>query len=155
MLSSNFELFLRTLTLLFAFAFFTAAGEKLGTDVVAANAVMMQFMLFSAFALDGFAYAAEGLAGEALGRNDLPGFHAVTRRCALWSAGAAVAVSVVILLGRPLLFPLLTSLPEVLSIMGPSGSGKARWALRRLSRSPYAYRWPCCPRHRYRPGRKS
>ena len=114
---SNTELFLRTLALLFAFAFFTAAGEQLGTHVVAANAIMMQFLLFSAFALDGFAYAAEGLAGEALGRGDPPAFHDVTLRCALWSGAAALLISAVILLGRPLIFPLLTDLPEVAAVM--------------------------------------
>lgn len=116
-LRSNTELFVRTLMLLFAFAFFTAAGEQLGTSVVAANAIMMQFLLFSAFALDGFAYAAEGLTGEALGRGDPPAFHRVTQRCALWSGGAALLISAVILLGRPLLFPLLTDLPDVAAVM--------------------------------------
>jgi MATE family multidrug resistance protein len=120
-LRSNSELFVRTLTLLFAFAFFTAAGEQLGTHVVAANAVMMQFLLFSAFALDGFAYAAEGLAGEALGRGDPAAFHRVTLRCALWSGAAAVVISGVILLGRPVLFPLLTNLPEVAAVMAAQG----------------------------------
>jgi len=120
-LRSNAELFVRTLALLFAFAFFTAAGEQLGTRVVAANAVMMQFLLFSAFALDGFAYAAEGLAGEALGRGDPPAFHRVNRRCALWSAAAALLISAVILFGRPLLFPLLTDLPEVVAVMRAQG----------------------------------
>jgi multidrug resistance protein, MATE family len=120
-LRSNAELFVRTLTLLFAFAFFTAAGEQLGTQVVAANAIMMQFLLFSAFALDGFAYAAEGLAGEALGRGDPAAFHHVTRRCALWSGAAAMVISGVILLGRPVLFPLLTDLPGVAAVMAAQG----------------------------------
>ncbi|MFT7286439.1 MAG: MATE family multidrug resistance protein [Halieaceae bacterium] len=121
LLQSNFHLFMRTLTLLFAFAFFTAAGEKLGADVVAANAVMMQFLLFAAFALDGFAYAAEGLAGEALGAGDRIRFREVSIRCSLWSAGAALLISAVILLARPWLFPLLTDLPGVLSVMQAQG----------------------------------
>ncbi len=120
-LTSNSELFLRTLTLLFAFAFFTAAGERLGTNIVAANAIMMQFLLFSAFALDGFAYAAEGLAGEALGAGRPERFHQVSRRCALWSLATALLISALILLGRPWLFPQLTSIPEVLSIMRAQG----------------------------------
>jgi MATE family multidrug resistance protein len=120
-LASNSELFVRTLTLLFAFAFFTAAGERLGATIVAANAIMMQFLLFSAFALDGFAYAAEGLAGEALGSGDPARFHRVARRCALWSAGTALLISALILAGRPWLFPQLTSLPAVLAVMQAQG----------------------------------
>ncbi|MDP5071714.1 MAG: MATE family efflux transporter, partial [Congregibacter sp.] len=122
LLRNNVNLFLRTLTLLFAFAFFTAAGENLGADVVAANAVMMQFLLFAAFAMDGFAYAAEGLAGEALGSGDLKRFFAVSRRCTLWTAGSALLISALILLGKPWLFPLLTGLPEVLAIMHAQGA---------------------------------
>lgn len=117
LLGSNLHLFLRTLSLLFAFAFFTAAGEKLGTDVVAANAIMMQFLLFAAFAMDGFAYAAEGLAGEALGSGDETRFYQVCRRCALWTGTSALAISLLILIGRESLYPLLTALEPVRDIM--------------------------------------
>jgi MATE family multidrug resistance protein len=117
LLRSNVHLFLRTLFLLSAFAFFTAAGEKLGAHVVAANAVMIQFLMFAAFALDGFAYAAEGLAGEALGGGDPRRFFAVSRRCALWSTISALGISSLILVGRGWLFPLLTDIPAVLAVM--------------------------------------
>jgi len=120
-LRSNSELFVRTLTLLFAFAFFTAAGERLGPSTIAANAIMMQFLLFAAFALDGFAYAAEGLAGEALGGGRADRFHRVARRCALWSGASALLISALILIGRSALFPLLTGLPDVLAIMHAQG----------------------------------
>lgn len=117
LLRSNSHLFLRTLTLLFSFAFFTAAGESLGTDVLAANAVMMQFLLFAAFALDGFAYAAEGMIGEALGAGDRTSFNAVAARCTLWSAVAALVISAVIFFGRPWLFPLLSDIESVQRVM--------------------------------------
>jgi MATE family multidrug resistance protein len=121
LLRSNANLFLRTLTLLFAFAFFTAAGESLGTNVLAANAVMMQFLLFAAFALDGFAYAAEGMSGEALGGRDRARFRAVARRCALWSTVAAVFISLLIFVGRPWLFPLLSDIEGVQNVMQAQG----------------------------------
>ena len=117
LLGSNLHLFFRTLALLFAFAFFTAAGEKLGTDIVAANAIMMQFLLFAAFAMDGFAYAAEGLAGGALGGGDETRFYQVCRRCALWTGVSALAISLMILLGREWLYPLLTALQPVREVM--------------------------------------
>lgn len=121
LLRSNSQLFLRTLSLLFTFAFFTAAGEKLGADVVAANAVMIQFLLFAAFALDGFAYAAEGLAGQALGGGDTTGFFAISRRCALWTLIATTIISTAILLGRSWLFPYLTDISGVLEVMQTQG----------------------------------
>ena len=121
LLRSNANLFLRTLALLFSFAFFTAAGEALGQEVVAANAVMMQFLMFAAFSLDGFAYAAEGMSGEALGAGDRGRFHAVARRCAWWSVLAACLISALILIGRPWLFPLLSDIASVRAVMAAQG----------------------------------
>ncbi len=114
---SNSHLFVRTVSLLACFAFFTAMGEKLGQDVLAANALMLQFLLFASFAMDGFAYAAEGLAGARLGARDLSGFHSVVRRCALWTAGSAVLISLSIALGQPLLVPLLSDIDRVRNIL--------------------------------------
>lgn len=114
---SNRNLLVRTLSLLACFAFFTAMGEKLGQDVVAANALMMQFLLFAAFALDGFAYAVEGLAGSRLGARDLEAFHAVVGRCALWSAASACVISLLIGLGQPVLIPLLSDIANVREIL--------------------------------------
>ncbi len=114
---ANTHLFLRTACLLACFAFFTAAGEKLGEDVLAGNALMLQFLLFAAFSLDGFAYAAEGLAGERLGARDIDGFRTVVRRCAWWSAGSAMLISALIYAGRPLIFPLLSDLAGVQAVL--------------------------------------
>ena len=118
---ANRHLFLRTLCLLACFAFFTAAGEKLGDDVLAANALMIQFLFFAAFSLDGFAYAAEGLAGGRLGAGDLAGFYRVVARCGLWSGISALLISLLLALGRPLLFPLLTDIDGVRAVLLAQG----------------------------------
>ena len=89
--------------------------------MVAANAVMMQFLMFAAFALDGFAYAAEGMSGEALGARNTQRFYAVVLRCTLWSAIAAVVISGLILAGRPWLFPLLSDIDPVRAVMDAQG----------------------------------
>ncbi len=117
LLQSNRHLFLRTVCLLFSFAFFTAMGEKLGQDILAANAIMMQLMMVAAFGLDGFAFAAEGLAGNSLGAGDLPSFHAAVRRCAWWCGICAAGVSAAYLLAHPLLFAALTDLEPVRELM--------------------------------------
>lgn len=114
---SNRNLLVRTLSLLACFAFFTAMGEKLGQDVVAANALMLQFLLLASFALDGFAYAAEGMSGGRLGAGDLNGFYRVVTRCALWSACSACLISLSIALGQPLLIPLMSDIDSVRQIL--------------------------------------
>ncbi|NCF18781.1 MAG: MATE family efflux transporter [Haliea sp.] len=117
LLRSNRHLFLRTVTLLFSFAFFTAMGDKLGADTLAANTLMMQLVFLAAFGMDGFAFAAEGLAGTALGARDLEKFGAVVRRCSFWCGLSAGVLSLLFLLGHIPLFALLTSIPEVNAIM--------------------------------------
>ena len=117
LLSSNKNLFLRTIALLFSFAFFTAMGDKLGSTTLAANTLMIQLIMFAAFAMDGFAFAAEGLAGNSLGARDLQGFYTATHRCALWCGLSAAVVSLVFAILHVPLFAVLTNIPEVRSVM--------------------------------------
>ncbi|MCM1068055.1 MAG: MATE family efflux transporter [Muribaculaceae bacterium] len=68
--SINADIFLRTCCLVAVTVWFTHAGALQGTDILAANALLLQlFMLFSYF-MDGFAYAGEALAGKYAGRAD-------------------------------------------------------------------------------------
>lgn len=67
MLSVNSDLMLRTLCLLFVFAWFTNQSAKLGDNFLAANSILLQFISFTAFVLDGFALASERLVGQAVG----------------------------------------------------------------------------------------
>lgn len=113
LLQSNRHLFIRTMALLFSFAFFTAMGDKFGSEVLAANTLLIQLLLMAAYGMDGFAFAAEGLAGSCLGGRDLPGFHAVVRRCSVWTLVAAAVVSLSLLLLQGLLTNLLTDLDSV------------------------------------------
>ncbi|MBN7797108.1 MATE family efflux transporter [Parahaliea mediterranea] len=117
LLRSNRHLFVRTVCLLGGFAFFTAAGDKLGTEVLAANALMMQLLLFAAYAMDGFAFAAEGLAGQLLGAGDEAGFYRAVARCGFWCALTALLISALFLVAREPLFGLLTDQANLLVLM--------------------------------------
>jgi len=117
LLRNNRDLFLRTLCLLLSFAFFVASGDKLGAATLAANAIMLQLLMLSAFALDGFAYAAEALCGHSAGAGDRAGFVEALCGSALWCAASAALISAALMLGFNTLAPLLTGLPEVTAIM--------------------------------------
>ena len=65
--TANFNIFLRTLCLLFAFSYFTALGAKQGEVILAANAILMHLQSIMASALDGFAHAVEAMAGSIYG----------------------------------------------------------------------------------------
>ncbi len=90
MLVLNQNIFIRTLCLIFSFAFFTAQGAKYGDVVLAANAVLMNFQTFMAYGLDGFAHAAEALIGKAIGKRDKQQFTRAIHTAAIWSIGVAV-----------------------------------------------------------------
>ncbi len=103
LLSVNGHLLIRTLALMFTFALFTALGARQGSLILAANAVLLNFQYLMAFALDGFANAAEALIGKAIGGDDRAGLKRAWRRTLAWSAGIAVVFALAYaLLGPPL-----------------------------------------------------
>ncbi|MGI9284884.1 MAG: MATE family efflux transporter [Pseudomonadales bacterium] len=98
LLRINVDLMLRTLCLLLCFLFFTAQGARAGDTLLAANTILMQLLLLSAFALDGFAHACESLCGFELGAGRIKQFYATVRACLLWSVYSAVGISLVFFL---------------------------------------------------------
>ncbi len=75
----NGDIFLRTACLIAVTLWFTHAGALAGTDILAANALLLQlFMLFSFF-MDGFVFAGEALAGKYAGRADSSGVYSLVR----------------------------------------------------------------------------
>ena len=73
--SVNGDIFIRTCCLLFVFAFFTSQGAKQGDIILAANAVLLTFLLLISNTLDGFANAAEAKIGEFVGKIEQEMFH--------------------------------------------------------------------------------
>lgn len=118
LLRINGDLFIRTLLLLSALAFFTLQGARLGDLVLAANAVLMNFQMFMAYVLDGFAHAAEAVVGDALGRRDRHLFLKRLRITLVWSLGGAALFSLTYALGGMHLIHALTDLPEVRAMAG-------------------------------------
>lgn len=117
MLRVNRDLFIRTICLLFSLAFFTAMGARLGDNVLAANAILMQLIMLSAYGMDGFAHAVEALSGKAVGAGDRRAFYQAAKASAQWSLLTAVGFSCAYALAGPQLGQLFTDLPEVLAII--------------------------------------
>ena len=90
LLTLNSNIMLRTLCLIFTLAFFTAQGAKLGDLVLAANAILMNFQTLMAYALDGFAHAAEALVGRAIGKRDRNALKSAIYTAGTWSLGFAL-----------------------------------------------------------------
>ena len=105
----NRDIMIRSLCLLFGFAFFTFQSSKFGDETLAANAVLMNFFLFAGYFLDGMATAAEQLAGRAVGANYRPAFDRSTRLSLFWGFVQAGLTTLAFLLFGPSLVDLLTT----------------------------------------------
>ncbi|EKC5294549.1 MATE family efflux transporter DinF [Escherichia coli] len=70
LLALNRDIMLRSLLLQLCFGAITVLGARLGSDIIAVNAVLMTLLTFTAYALDGFAYAVEAHSGQAYGARD-------------------------------------------------------------------------------------
>lgn len=109
----NRDTLIRTLALLFAFAFFTRQGARLGAAALAANAIHMQFFALSANCLDGFAAAAEQMAGSMIGSRNIAGFLRAVRLTLGWSLAAGLAITLAYLAGGRGFIALLTRAADV------------------------------------------
>ncbi|MBR1193580.1 MATE family efflux transporter [Bradyrhizobium sp. AUGA SZCCT0160] len=113
LLAVNRDILIRTAALIAAFLFFTAQGARAGDLTLAANAVLNNFLMISAFFLDGLANAAEQLCGRAYGGRDRRGFAGAVKLVVLWGFGFALAVAAVFALFGPALIDIMTASADV------------------------------------------
>jgi Na+-driven multidrug efflux pump len=96
-----------------AFAYFTAQTARVGEVSLASNAVLMQFLMISAFFLDGQGQAAEQLCGKAVGANYRPGFERALALTLGWGLVLSVVMFVLFWFGGDWLISVMTASPEV------------------------------------------
>ncbi len=94
MMRTNGNIFIRTLCLVFSFAFFTAQSARYGELILAANTILIHLQSMMAYGLDGFAFAVEALGGSAYGAKNLRNFKRAVALTSLWSAGMAVTIGI-------------------------------------------------------------
>lgn len=114
LLRINSDLFIRTCLLLFTLTFFTAQGAALGDTVLAANAILLQLLMMTSYALDGFAHATESLVGRAVGRGSATQFRRTTAAAGVWALGTALLISALLVVGGEWILPLFTDISAVL-----------------------------------------
>ena len=115
MLSLNRNIFIRTLCLIFVFAFFARQGARQGDVILAANAVLMNFQAVTALGLDGFANAVEALVGKAIGANDRRAFRNAIFRALYWSLLVSAMFSIIYLLTGKWMIMLMTDIENVMA----------------------------------------
>ena len=113
MLSLNQNIFIRTLCLIFVFAFFARQGAVQGDVILAANAILLNFQALTALGLDGFANATEALVGKAIGAANKIAFKQSVHSALLWSLIIALLFCLVYWTTGRQMIALMTSIPEV------------------------------------------
>lgn len=109
----NGDIMIRSVLLQGSFTSFVFFGAAQGDVTLAANQVLMQFLEITAFALDGFAFSAEALVGQAVGARR-PG--AVRRAAVLtsqWGVGGALLLGLSFAVGGGAIIDLLATAPAV------------------------------------------
>ena len=109
----NGNLFVRTMALMFTFAFITAQGARLGGVILAANAILINLQHLLAFALDGFAHAAEALVGKAIGEGNREALKRSVALALRWSLIVAVGFSIFFALAGTSIIAILTDLSAI------------------------------------------
>ncbi len=95
----NFNLFLRSIFLTIGFSWFINAGARQGDVLLAANQVLLQFIMVWAFVLDAFAYTAEAEAGRAFGRGSVAHLRRAIRLTSEFAFACAAVFSVMTYFG--------------------------------------------------------
>jgi len=111
--SINANLFVRTMALMFTLSFITAQGARLGAQVLAANALLMNFQNLSSFGLDGIAHAAEALVGKAIGERNRQALAYSVKLTLKWAVVFALGFTLIYSLAGPLIIAMLTDLPDI------------------------------------------
>ena len=114
LLKLNGDIFIRTLLLVSCFFYFNASSGKFSSTVFAANVILMQLLHICAHALDGFAHAAETLAGQAWGSANKRQFHGAIRASTHMAITTAIGMSVLLFIAGPAILRLFTNQIEVL-----------------------------------------
>jgi multidrug resistance protein, MATE family len=114
----NRDIFLRTLSLVAAYAWFTRTGARSGNAVLAANAVLINFLWIAGYGLDGFANATEALVGEAIGARRVADFRAVLKASSVSAFTVAAALSFLYLVFGRNIIAIFTNQEAIRSLAG-------------------------------------
>lgn len=113
LLALNRDIMLRSLLLQLCFGALTVFGARLGSDIVAVNAVLMTMLTFTAYALDGFAYAVEAHSGQAYGARDDSQLLQVWKAACRQSGIVALAFALIYAVAGEHIVAMLTSITQL------------------------------------------
>lgn len=112
-MAANTDIMIRTLCIVFGFAWFANQGAAFGDLTLAANHVLLQIISFCAFFLDGYAFVVESLVGSALGARQKQRLRRAISLSSQLAGMTALILGLSIVLFGHILVAALTNLVEV------------------------------------------
>jgi MATE family multidrug resistance protein len=109
----NSDIMIRSVLLQAIFVSFLFYGAGFGDVPLAANQILIQFLSLTAFALDGFAFAAEALVGKAMGARARDSLRRAAVVTSVWGLGACAVMAVCFALLGGIVIDIMTTAPEV------------------------------------------
>ena len=109
----NTDIVIRNLLLEAAFVSFLFLAADFGDLTLAANQLLLQFIHITAYALDGFAFAAEALVGLSVGARTQAALRRSVLLSSLWASVAALALALGFAVFGPTAIDILTTAPDV------------------------------------------
>ncbi|MDE2738732.1 MAG: MATE family efflux transporter [Paracoccaceae bacterium] len=113
MVSVNSDILIRSLFLGLALVSFLFLSSDFGDITLAANQILLQFLFFTAYALDGFAFSSETLVGQSIGAENKPAVRKSSLLTSVWGMITAVIVALVFALTGPMIITIMTTEPMV------------------------------------------
>ncbi|MBU2935901.1 MULTISPECIES: MATE family efflux transporter [Pacificibacter] len=109
----NTDIMIRSILLLSIMVSFAFFGAGFGDLTLAANHILMQFISISAFAMDGFAFTAEVIVGQALGARSRSALRQGAILSSMWGLGISVVITVVFAVFGGAIIDTMTTAPDV------------------------------------------
>ncbi len=113
MMRVNSDILIRSLLLESMVVAMMFLGAGFGDVTLAANQVLFQFLHITAYAMDGFAFGAEALVGQAMGARDRPRLRRAAIVSSIWGAITVGAMVLIFLIGGGAIIDLMTTAPDV------------------------------------------
>lgn len=109
----NTDILIRSVLLLTIMVSFTFLSAGFDTVTLASNNILMQFVSITAYALDGFAFAAEAIVGQALGARSAYALRRGALLASFWGLLSAVLLSAVFAIFGGMIIDVMTTAPDV------------------------------------------
>ncbi|MHA3913219.1 MATE family efflux transporter [Halovulum sp. GXIMD14793] len=113
MAAINIDIMIRSVLLTGSFLSFLYWGGAFGDDVLGANQILLLFLEVTAYALDGFAFAAEAMVGAALGQRNRAALRHAAIITSQWGVGLSFALGAAFYLCGPAIIDLMAKAPGV------------------------------------------